>query len=250
MKLDRRKKVPASNRVKFPADTLGMAKDGDDVRLFIVADGVVYEVTMLKRLDLSSSSQGTNDHGLLTGLGDDDHTQYTKKSILTAKGDIYVATASATVTRKGAGTNNYPLVADSGEADGLRYGGNVTISGALAHTGSTKGSYGVTPTARPSAYTQTYSTASRTHSNPTASSLTDNSGGAANTTIEAMPDPADTPILADDLRDDIVANLLPAIRNNVADIAAQINALIADVANVKQVLNQVIDDFQLEGSLQ
>lgn len=49
--------------------------------------------------------------------------------------------------------------------------------------------------------------------------LTDNSAGTANRTIQAMPDPADAPGTADVLRDDIVANLLPAIRNNVADLA-------------------------------
>lgn len=58
-------------------------------------------------------------------------------------------------------------------------------------------------------------------------SLTDNSGGAAaNNTIEAMPDPTDTPATADALRDDLVAVLLPAVRNNVADLAAKINAIL------------------------
>jgi hypothetical protein len=55
--------------------------------------------------------------------------------------------------------------------------------------------------------------------------LTDNSAGTANTTIQAVPDPTDTPASADALRDDIVANLLPAIRNNFADLAAAVNAL-------------------------
>lgn len=56
--------------------------------------------------------------------------------------------------------------------------------------------------------------------------LTDNSAGTANTTVQAMADPTDTPATADALRDDIVANLLPAIRNNVADLALAINNLI------------------------
>jgi hypothetical protein len=56
--------------------------------------------------------------------------------------------------------------------------------------------------------------------------LTDNTAGAAaNTTLEAIPSPADTPASADALRDDLVANALPAIRNNFADLAAAINAL-------------------------
>jgi hypothetical protein len=55
------------------------------------------------------------------------------------------------------------------------------------------------------------------------SALTDNSAGSADNTIAAMPNPTDTPASADALRDDIVANLLPPIRNNFADVASQIN---------------------------
>lgn len=49
--------------------------------------------------------------------------------------------------------------------------------------------------------------------------------GTANTTLEAMADPTDTPATADALRDDLVANLLPKVRNNFADVATQINAI-------------------------
>lgn len=57
--------------------------------------------------------------------------------------------------------------------------------------------------------------------------LTDDSAGTANNTIAAMPNPTDTPASADALRDDIVANLLPAIRNNFADVAAKVNEILA-----------------------
>ncbi len=57
--------------------------------------------------------------------------------------------------------------------------------------------------------------------------LTDNSAGTANDTIQALPDPTDTPATADALRDDLVAVLIPAIRNNFADVAAKINAILA-----------------------
>lgn len=50
--------------------------------------------------------------------------------------------------------------------------------------------------------------------------------GTANDTLQALPDPADTPVTADALRDDIVANLLPPLRNNLADIATKLNALL------------------------
>jgi len=49
--------------------------------------------------------------------------------------------------------------------------------------------------------------------------------GTANTTLEAMPNPTDTPADADALRDDIVANLLPPLRNNIADLATAVNTL-------------------------
>ena len=43
------------------------------------------------------------------------------KSLVTTKGDIIVATASATATRLGAGTNGYVLTADSTEVSGLKW---------------------------------------------------------------------------------------------------------------------------------
>ena len=120
-----------------------------------------------------------------------------------------------------------------------------SASGGVQH-----GAYGVTPVSRPSAYTQTYATADKTHANLTSATLTDNSGGTANTTVQALTDPADTPITADALRDDLVANLIPELRNNFADLTAQINALRVDLEDVKQLVNSVIDDLQSEGWLQ
>jgi hypothetical protein len=50
-------------------------------------------------------------------------TDTTKQPVatLTTKGDIYVATASATVTRLGVGTNGFTLMADSAEATGVKW---------------------------------------------------------------------------------------------------------------------------------
>lgn len=56
--------------------------------------------------------------------------------------------------------------------------------------------------------------------------LTDNSAGTADNTVQAMPSPADAPATADALRDDLVANFIPAVRNNIADLTAKVNALI------------------------
>jgi hypothetical protein len=58
--------------------------------------------------------------------------------------------------------------------------------------------------------------------------LTDNSGGATgNNTIAVIPDPADAPASADALREDLVANVLPPIRDAIADLTAKVNALLA-----------------------
>lgn len=59
----------------------------------------------------------------------------------------------------------------------------------------------------------------------TVAALVDNSAGTANGTVEAMADPTDTPATADALRDDLVAVLLPAIRNNVAECVTKINEI-------------------------
>lgn len=250
------KKVPAKAIKSVVAGDLNVAKDGDTVKLWTVLGGKVYELSMVPQTSAPSSggSGGTTDHGALSGLTDDDHTQYLLRSVLTTKGDLFVRTSSA-IARQAVGADNKPLVAEAAQTNGLRYGGKILVDEAeidadLNHDGNNVGFYNVTPVARPSAYTQTYSTATRTHSNPTASALTDNSGGSANTTIQAMPDPADTPLTADILRDDLVANFILGVRNNIADLTAQVNALIVDLANLKQVVNQVIDDHQANGLLQ
>lgn len=59
----------------------------------------------------------------------------------------------------------------------------------------------------------------------TIAALTDNSAGTANNTIQALPDPTDTPADADALRDDLVAVHWPVLRNNFADLAAKINEI-------------------------
>lgn len=90
----------------------------------------------------------------------------------------------------------------------LNVGRNATIPGVITHTGTAVGFYGTTPAARPSAYTQTYSTATRTQ--------------AALTSANAASAPTQ----------------------------AEYDALRADLINVKQVLNQVLDDLQTLGLLQ
>jgi hypothetical protein len=139
---------------------------------------------------------------------------------------------------------------------GTRTGGDVLIFGGGSAGGGTDGSvlikgstsgdavievdgsglgfFTAAPIAQPAAYTQTYSTATRTHANPTATALTDSTGGTADNTVAAVSGSG-----AD-----------ATINNNFADLIAKINALITDLANAKQVLNQVVDDGQSYGLLQ
>lgn len=91
------------------------------------------------------------------------------------------------------------------------------------------GFYNATPIVQASAYTQTYATADRTHANPTAAALTVSDGvGTNDGTIAAIT--ADASVIA-----------------AVQELADQINKLIADQADTKQLVNSVIDDLQALG---
>lgn len=115
-------------------------------------------------------------------------------------------------------------------------GGELELDGALNHDGTTVGFYGVAPATQPTAYTQTYSTATKTHASPTATALTDSSGGSASQTLAAITGGG--------------AACENATKNAVASIADEVNKLITDLANVKQVVNQILDDLQTQGLLQ
>ena len=94
--------------------------------------------------------------------------------------------------------------------------GSFTVAGNV-------GFYGVGAVARPAAYSQTYATAARTQDAPTATSVATTAAGLASYGYAQAQ-----------------ANAIPVA----------INALIVDLANVKQVLNSVIDDMQANGLLQ
>jgi hypothetical protein len=70
-----------------------------------------------------------------------------------------------------------------------------------------------------------------THANPTATALTDSTTGVVDGTVA-----------------DVGAAFNQAtLNNNFADVTDRINKLVADLANVKQVLNASIDADQLQG---
>ena len=110
------------------------------------------------------------------------------------------------------------------------------VAGDFEHDGDNLGFYGIGPIARPSAYTQTYSTADKTHANPTATALTDNSGGTAGQTLAAITGGG--------------AACENATKDAVASLADEVNKLIADMADVKQLSNSIIDDLQSLGLVQ
>jgi hypothetical protein len=93
------------------------------------------------------------------------------------------------------------------------------------------GHYGATPVVQPSAYTQTYSTADKTHANFTSADLT---GITSSTTGSALAEPSATYTQSE-------------MQQNFRRIQDQFVALRADVADLKQLVNSVIDDLQALG---
>ncbi len=116
----------------------------------------------------------------------------------------------------------------------VRAAGDVEIDGALDHDGTTVGFYGVTPATRPTAYTQTYATADKTHAAFTSADLT---GITSSTTGSALAEPGAAYVQAEQ-------------QQNFRRIQDQFVALRADVADLKQLVNSVIDDLQTLGILQ
>ena len=114
------------------------------------------------------------------------------------------------------------------ERAGLNWAANVfTIAPEAAGTGTLRGMvlgsatgslafFGGTPTTKPTAYTQTYATADKTHADFTSADIGAFTGG-------------------------VTGFLDAAERDN---IRTQFNALRADVADLKQLANSVIDDLQ------
>lgn len=88
------------------------------------------------------------------------------------------------------------------------------------------------------AYAQTFATATRTHAAFTSATLTDSTGGTANTTAVPV-----TPVNgsgATTVQEGV-------INDNFADLIAQINALRVDLDNAKQLINSLVDDSQAAG---
>lgn len=128
--------------------------------------------------------------------------------------------------------------------------GNLVVSGDLDHDGSNVGLYGVAPTTRPTTYTQTYSTADKTHANLTAADLTDNTGQTPDSTLENVPDAVAAAVDGTAAQLTSVNTSFAAIERNISDLGKIADALLVDLTDLKQLVNSVIDDLQALGILQ
>jgi hypothetical protein len=93
------------------------------------------------------------------------------------------------------------------------------------------GFWNATPVVRPSAYTQTYSTADKTHANFTSADIT---GITSSTTGSVLAEPSASYTQAE-------------MQQNFRRLQDQYNLLRADLADAKQVINSLIDDLQAMG---
>lgn len=148
------------------------------------------------------------EQGLFRQTEDDVHTAV---GLIDAKGGVRVpSTPPDSSTSGGGGVGSHGALLNLGADDHTQYfraDGTRALTGPLDHDGTTVGFYTTTPATQAAA----------------AANLTDSSGGTANDTVQALTDPADAPATADVLRDDLVANLIPELRNNYADLVAKVN---------------------------
>ena len=110
----------------YPVFTAVDADQANAVAAALTTKGDLLVTTgsALNRLAVGSDGQAlVADTASTNGVKWATPTDTTKQPLatLTTKGDIYVATASATVTRLGAGTNGFTLMADSAEATGVKW---------------------------------------------------------------------------------------------------------------------------------
>ena len=110
----------------YPVFTAVDADQANAVAAALTTKGDLLVTTgsALNRLAVGSDGQAlVADTASTNGVKWATPTDTTKQPVatLTTKGDIYAATASATVTRLGVGTNTFSLVADSTQSTGLSW---------------------------------------------------------------------------------------------------------------------------------
>jgi|SRR5579871_2863099 len=140
----------------------------------------------------------------------------------TLSGDVTVAAGK-----------NFSLAAGAGSLDASAATGAIKLGASSA----TLAFFGVAAVARASAYTMTYNTAAKTVAALTVDDLTDNSGGAAGTTIAAITTGG------------AAADQVPT-RNAIASLVAEVAKIKADILSIKKNTVAVINDMQAYGLLQ
>jgi hypothetical protein len=107
-----------------------------------------------------------------------------------------------------------------------------TTTGTKLGTATTQklGFFNATPVVQPGAYTQTYATADKTHAALTAAALTHSVGTADGTVADVGASFSQT-----------------ILNNNFRDLSTQVNNLVTDLTDVKQLVNALIDDLQALG---
>ncbi len=200
--------VTTASTMGIVAPSLGTLKPATMNGILINNQGSASIVTSIG-IDIQAQTGSTTNIGVRIALAGTYSLQLSDTTGVAAGGITFGT--DTTLYRSGADT----LKTD----DKLLVTGELELDGALNHDGTTAGFFSVTPTTQPSAYTQTYATADKTHANLTSADIGAFTGGT-------------------------VGFLDAAERDN---IRTQYNALKADVTDLKQLVNSVIDDLQALG---
>lgn len=105
--------------VDAKGDLISATSDNTPSRVAVGSNG---QALLADSAQSSGIKWGNPDHGSLLGLTDDDHTQYVRKATLTAKGDLYAASAASNPARLAVGTNGKSLLANSAQSVGVGWG--------------------------------------------------------------------------------------------------------------------------------
>lgn len=149
------------------------------------------------------------------------------------------ATGGSPTIGAGGETNTGIDVKTRGTGIGVLVGDDADCIGWSKDGAAKVGFYSVAsaPVVQPTAYTQTYSTADKTHAAATMAALTDSSGGTPNNTIAAISTGG------------AAADQAPTA-NAIATLAREQAAAKADILDLKQLVNALIDDLQAVGLAQ